>query len=80
MVRHWREFGLCTIKFLDDGICFSENEEDAKDASVQVRSDLLKAGAYWSVKKSQWDLVQQCEWLGVVGNSLTGSISAAPHR
>ena len=80
LVRHWRLSGLYAIKFLDDGICFSDNEEDAEAASIRVRSDLLKAGAYWSVKKSQWNPVQQCEWLGVVWDSLTGSISAAPHR
>ena len=80
LVCHWRMSGLYALKFLDDGICFSENEDDAEEASLRVRSDLLKAGAYWSVKKSQWKPTQECEWLGVVWNSQNATISAAPHR
>ena len=80
LIRHWRGQAMHVIKFLDDGICFSENEEDANSASKTVRSDLLKAGAYWSVKKSVWKPVKVCEWLGIIWDSNTATISAAPHR
>ena len=80
LIRHWRGQAMHVIKFLDDGICFAASERDADSASKTVRSDLLKAGAYWSVKKSVWKPVKVCEWLGIIWDSNTASISAAPHR
>ena len=80
LVRHWRSIGLATIKFLDDGICFCESEEDARQASMHIRSDLFKAGGFWSVKKSQWVPAKSIEWLGVMWDSNDRSIAAAPHR
>ena len=80
LIRHWRGSGLLCLKFLDDGICFSSSKEKAKEASRKVRRDLLSAGAFWSVKKSVWEPVKVCEWLGIVWDSNRASISVAPHR
>ena len=80
LIRHWRSQAMHVIKFLDDGICFSACEQKAKLASKTVRSDLLQAGAYWSVKKSVWKPVKVCEWLGITWDANLASISAAPHR
>ena len=80
LVRHWRSLGLSAIKFLDDGICFCENSADAEAASLHIRKDLFAAGAFWSVKKSQWEPSSSCEWLGISWDSSDGSISAASHR
>ena len=80
LVRHWRSLGLAAIKFLDDGICICETKELAIWASDHIRKDLLSAGAFWSVKKSQWDPMQVCEWLGLIWDAKTFSIKAAPHR
>ena len=71
---------MFVLKFLDDGICFAMEEDKAEKASKRVRSDLLKAGAFWSVKKSVWKPVKVCEWLGVMWDSDKAAISAAPHR
>ena len=80
LVRHWRSIGLSTIKYLDDGICFSRTEEEGLEASKHIRSDLWKAGAFWSVKKSLWVPTKQLEWLGVVWDTRDLSIAGAPHR
>ena len=80
LIRHWRGSGLLCLKFLDDGICFSSSKDKAQEASRKVRRDLLKAGAFWSVKKSVWEPVKVCEWLGVVWDAEKASISVAPHR
>ena len=80
LVRHWRSLGLSAIKFLDDGICFCEDAATTEAASLHIRKDLLAAGAFWSVKKSQWQPSQFCEWLGINWDSSDGSISAASHR
>ena len=80
LIRHWRSDAMHVLKFLDDGICFSAEEEKAEEASKRVRSDLLKAGAFWSVKKSIWKPVKVCEWLGIIWDSNRAALSAAPHR
>jgi len=80
LVRHWRSCGIATVKFLDDGICFSDSDEKAESASVHIREDLFRAGALWSVKKSNWSPVKQCEWLGFIWDSQSFSLSGAPHR
>ena len=80
LVRHWRSIGLSTIKFLDDGICFVKTKDEGMIASDHIRKDLFCAGAYWSIKKSNWSPSQKCEWLGIVWNSEEGSIAAASHR
>ena len=80
LVRHWRSCSMPVVKFLDDGICFGDNDEEAEEFSIHVRKDLYCAGAFWSVKKSHWEPSHRCEWLGLIWNSDEGSIAAAPHR
>ena len=80
LIRHWRSNGLSSIMFLDDGICYAGSREEGIEASIHVRSDLFKAGAFWSVKKSLWEPVQYLEWLGINWNSKDLSLSAADHR
>ena len=80
LVRHWRSLGLAVVKFLDDGICFSDSDEKSEEASLHIRKDLFRAGAYWSIKKSIWSPIKQCEWLGYIWDSNLFSLSGAPHR
>ena len=80
LVRHWRSCSMPVVKFLDDGICFGDNDQEAEEFSVHVRKDLYCAGAFWSVKKSNWVPSHKCEWLGITWDSNEGSIAAAPHR
>ena len=80
LVKRWRGLGLKTIKFLDDGINFSNNVEEAKRESALIRADLHRAGAIYSVKKSEWVPTQKVQWLGYVWDSSIGHISIADHR
>ena len=80
LIRHWRSTGLSTIMFLDDGICYAGSHEEAESASIHIRSDLFKAGAFWSVKKSLWEPVKYLEWLGIDWDSTDLSIAVAGHR
>ena len=80
LVRHWRSVGLAVVKFLDDGICFSDSDEEGEKASRHIRKDLFQAGAFWSVKKSTWTPTKFCEWLGFSWDSNECTIAAAPHR
>ena len=72
--------GFKDNKFLDDGINFSNSIEEAERASALIRSDLHKAGAIYSVKKSEWSPTQKIQWLGFVWDSSIGRISIADHR
>ena len=80
LVRHWRSCGLSVVKFLDDGICFSDDDDDSDEASEHIRKDLFRAGAFWSIKKSTWTPTKTCEWLGLTWDSESLTIAAAPHR
>ena len=80
LVRHWRSRGLAVVKFLDDGICFSDSNVKSEEASLHIRKDLFRAGAFWSIKKSIWSPIKQCEWLGYTWDSEFFSLAGAPHR
>ena len=80
LVKHWRSCGLAVVKFLDDGICFSDSDEKSEEASLHIRKDLFRAGAFWSVKKSTWTPLKQCEWLGYIWDSEIFTLAGAPHR
>ena len=79
-VKHWRSCGLYVVMFLDDGIMFAKSKEDAELGSIHIRKDLFRASAFWSIKKSCWDPVKVCEWLGFIWDSNDASLAAAPHR
>ena len=45
---------LLTLNFLITVSASPKSKEEAEIASDHIRKDLLCAGAYWSIKKSQW--------------------------
>ena len=72
LIKRWRGLGLKCIMFLDDGINFSPDEATALKESALIRSDLKKAGAIYSVKKSHWVPVQNLQWLGFLWDTKKG--------
>ena len=65
-MRYWHFQGLKIIFYLDDGICASEVEPKALEASVSVHSALSQAGFEVNVEKSIWKPTQCIQWLGFV--------------
>ena len=80
LIKHWRACGFPICQYLDDGKCCLGTYEEAKEASLHIRKDLLRAGAVWCVKKCFWDPVQKVDWLGITWNSREGSIKAKERR
>ena len=56
LIKHWRSQQMQCCIYLDDGWNFNQDLEQARSASRHVRSDLLKAGVVWLIKKSFWGL------------------------
>ena len=52
----------------------------AKINSLVVHSDLLKSGFVLNEEKSQWEPMQIITWLGVILNTVDGSIKATDER
>ena len=80
LIKRWRGLGLKAIMFLDDGINFSSSYEEGEAESELIKADLQKAGAIYSIKKSQWVPKQQIQWVGFNWDSNRGHLSIAEHR
>ena len=80
LVAHWRSNGIPAVKFLDDGGFFCKDLDSARENSLHVKKDLIRSGSIFSPKKCIWEPVQKMQWLGLVWDSIDGSIAAAPHR
>jgi hypothetical protein len=65
LVRHWRSHAMQICLYLDDGWYFSSDLVKFRQDSRHVRSDLLKAGVVWSVKKCFWGPNREVDWLGM---------------
>ena len=64
LVRSWWGKGLKAILYLDDGIVSVKGEQQAINASAQVKIDLENAGFIINAEKSTWAPSQAVEWLG----------------
>lgn len=66
LVKHWRRQGIRIVVYLDDGIGFCDNKNEAILISNKVRSDVISTGFIPNVEKSVWEPVQVLTWLGHV--------------
>ncbi|XP_068738599.1 uncharacterized protein [Montipora capricornis] len=78
--KSWRSRGIPIAIFLDDGLGGGIDKLSAKIHSLAVHSDLLKSGFVPNQEKSVWEPVQVLTWLGVVLNTIDGSVQATDER
>ena len=78
--KSWRSRGIPIAIFLDDGLGEGIDKVSAKIHSLAVHSDLLKSGFVPNQEKSVWEPVQVITWLGVVLNTIDGSVQATDER
>ena len=64
-IARWRSFGIFAIVYIDDGIFACRSLLHAQSASKLVGSDLQLSG--W---KSNWELRQLGEWLGIIVDTI----------
>ena len=63
--RRWREKGIKSVVYIDDGIGAKNSYEQAKAAAEQIRGDLEKAGFCINEEKSDFEPKQKGVWLGI---------------
>ena len=78
--KFWRSQGIPFVIFLDDGLGSAVNELLAKIYSLQVNADLARLSFVVNEEKSQWTPVRIIIWLGIVLNTINGTISVTDKR
>ena len=80
LVKHWRLHGMQLCLYLDDGWCFCEDKDKLLEHSYHIRSDLYQAGVVWSVKKCTWTPSTSIEWLGMMWDADSNTLSINDRR
>ena len=80
LVKIWRSEAKTIVVYLDDCLGAATDSNKAKIASLQVHTDLLKAGFLPNETKCVWDPTQVITWLGAVLNTKSSEISATERR
>ena len=78
--KSWRSQGIPVAIFLDDGLGGGTDFVSAKVNSLVVHSDLLKSGFVPNEEKSLWEPLQVITWLGVILDTIDGTIKATDER
>ena len=78
--KSWRSRGIPIAIFLEDDLGEGTDKVSAKIHSLAVHSDLLKSGFVPNQEKSIWEPVQVIKGLGVVLNTIDGSVQATDER
>ena len=78
--KSWRSRGMPIAIFLDDGLGGGANLVSAKINSLAVHEKLLKSGFVPNKEKSHWEPTQVITWLGVIVNTIDGSVKATEER
>ena len=78
--KSWRSQGIPIAIFLDDGLGEGTDFVSAKGNSLVVHSDLLKSGFVPNEEKSLWEPLLVITWLGVILDTIDGTIQATDER
>ena len=80
LVKHWREQGIKTAVYLDDGAGVCDTFEKCVDQAKQVKTDLQSAGFIINNDKSVWVPCQCLVWLGLLWNLIKGVLEIPETR
>ena len=80
LVKHWRELGINTAVYLDDGAGVCDTYEKCANQAEQVKSDLQAAGFIVNDEKSVWVPCQGLVWLGLFWNLIKGVLEIPEDR
>ena len=80
LVKFWRTKGINVVVYLDDGWSHEKTEGDCMKNSECVKNDLKSSGFIVNQEKSVWVPTQCIEWLGLVWNTLLGTLSIPERR
>lgn len=80
LVNKWRGEGKRITMFLDDGYGCARTFEDTSKVGQEIKQDLISSGFIPNATKCIWVPVQLMEFLGVMLNSLQGTIFIPDRR
>jgi hypothetical protein len=63
-VCKWRKAGVPSFIHIDDGLCFKDTKQEAREAAKMFKDDLDRLGLVTSPEKCQWEPVQRFVWCG----------------
>ena len=78
--KYWRFNGFNIALFLDDGWLINSDRDTCAVLATNIWSDLRKSGFITNDEKSQWCPSQVREWLGIIWNTINGTISISERR
>ena len=78
--KYWRFNGVNIALFLDDGWLIDSDRDTCAVLATNIWSDLRKSGFITNDEKSQWCPSQVREWLGIIWNTVNGSITISERR
>ena len=76
----WRKQGISIALCLDDGWLTESSFAECLQLSQTIRTDLREAGLITSEDKCIWQPCQELIWLGLVWNSVRGTIAITQRR
>ena len=80
LVAKWRGEGKLVTMFLDDGFGCAQDFHKAENLSQEIKNDILRSGFVPNATKSVWIPVQILEFLGVILDSLHGTLFIPDRR
>ena len=78
--KYWRFNGVNIALFLDDGWLIHSDRGTCAVLANNIWSDLRKSGFITNDEKSQWCPSQVLEWLGIIWNTVNGTITISERR
>jgi hypothetical protein len=78
--KYWRFNGVNIALFLDDGWLIDSDRDTCAVLATNIWSDLRKSGFITNDEKSQWCPSQVLEWLGIIWNTINGTITISERR
>ena len=78
--KYWRLNGINIALFLEDGWLIDSDRDTCAVLATNIWTDLRKAGFLTNDEKSQWCPSQILEWLGIIWNTINGTITISERR
>lgn len=80
MVKFWRKHSINIVLYLDDGFDMNNTLEDCKTDFDFIKQSLLDAGFRMNGDKSIFNPVRIFEWLGIIWDSSSFTLSIPDRR
>lgn len=80
IVKFWRKRGIKIVLYLDDGFVFAPSKHECLSVSECIQNSLSEFGLLINFDKSIFYPTQNLEWLGILWDSKSFSISVPTRR